>query len=194
MRTLIQDVKKTFDYTEGGLLKKCITCIFAPGVQAVIVFRFGNWISHRPKILKFVLFPIYMFLNFLIQVLWGIEIQYAAKIGPGFYVGHFGGITISGLAIIGSNANISQNITIGVSGQGDKRGVPVIGDNVYIAPGARVFGKIHIGNNVKIGANAVIHKSIPDNSIAVAPSFTILKSDSYKRSMENVHRRATIEA
>ena len=81
------------------------------------------------------------------------------------------------MAIIGSNANISQNITIGVSGQGDNRGVPVIGDNVYIAPGARIFGKIHIGNNVKIGANAVIHKSIPDNSIAVAPSFTILKSE-----------------
>jgi serine O-acetyltransferase len=66
-------------------------------------------------------------------------------------------------------------VTIGIAGTGDKLGAPVLGDNVYIAPGARLFGKITIGNNVKIGANAVIYKSIPDNSVAVLdPGFRIL--------------------
>jgi serine O-acetyltransferase len=175
MEILKQDIKRTFDYVEGSLLKKCIVTFLAPGVQAVIIFRFGNWVSQQSIILKIVLFPIYMFLNMLIQVLWGIEIQYSARIGAGLYIGHFGGITISGDAVIGKNANISQNITIGIAGDGEKRGVPVIGDNVYIAPGARLFGKIQVGDNVKIGANAVIHKNIPNNAVAVLyPGFSIL--------------------
>ncbi len=97
------------------------------------------------------------------------------RIGPGLYIGHFGGITVSSAAIIGRDCNLSQNITIGVSGAGSKRGAPTIGDNVYIAPGARLVGKISIGNNVKIGANAVIHKDLPDNAIAVLdPGFKII--------------------
>ena len=117
-------------------------------------------------------------MNGIIQIMWGIEIQYAANIGAGLYIGHFGGITISGAAIIGKRCSVSQNVTIGVSGQGEKKGVPIIGDNVYIAPGARLFGKISIGNNVKIGANAVIYKDIPDNAVVVLdPGFKII---SYK--------------
>jgi serine O-acetyltransferase len=107
--------------------------------------------------------------------MWGIELPRETDIGAGFYITHFGGIIISPAAKIGKNFTISQGVTIGVSGQGEKRGVPVIGDNVYIATGAKVFGKISIGNNVKIGPNAVVHKSIPDNAIVVSyPGFKIL--------------------
>jgi serine O-acetyltransferase len=96
----------------------------------------------------------------------------------GFYIGHFGGITVSKEAIIGNNCSISQGVTIGVSGQGDKRGTPVIGNNVYIGTGAKLIGKIKIGNNIKIGANAVIYKDLPDNSIAVLdPGFRIISFD-----------------
>ena len=71
--------------------------------------------------------------------------------------------------------NVSQLVTIGIAGQGQKMGVPIIGDNVYIAPDAKLFGKIRIGNNLKIGANAVIYKDIPDNSIvALDPGFKII--------------------
>jgi serine O-acetyltransferase len=57
-------------------------------------------------------------------------------------------------------------------------GCPVIGDNVYIAPGAKVFGKIRIGDNVKIGANAMVFKNFLDNAVAVMdPGFRII---SYK--------------
>jgi serine O-acetyltransferase len=107
--------------------------------------------------------------------IWGIEIPRATSIGEGFYIGHYGGITISHKAKIGKNCSISQLVTIGVSGSGDKKGAPTIGDNVYIAPGAKIFGKITIGNNVKIGANAVVHKDIPDNAIVVLnPGFSII--------------------
>lgn len=183
MGVLLEDVTRTYELQEGGRLRRILVCLLTPGVQAVVVFRFGQWVHLQPKFLRMFMKPIYMVMNGIIQIMWGIEIQHSAKIGSGFYIGHFGGITISGGAIIGKCCNISQNVTIGVSGQGEKRGVPIIGDNVYIAPGARLFGKISIGNNVKIGANAVIYKDIPDNAVVVLdPGFKII---SYKGNRNN---------
>jgi len=169
------DIARTYKYARGGKLRRVIECIRAPGVQTMVVFRYGQWARSMPLVLRLVLDPIYLVLNTYIQVVWGIELPRNATVGPGLYIGHFGGITISAATVIGAHCNISQNITIGVAGKGDKRGVPSIGDYVYIAPGARLFGKITIGNNVKIGANAVIHKSIPDNAVAVLdPGFKII--------------------
>jgi serine O-acetyltransferase len=172
------DIGRTYFYARGGRVSKSLQCARTPGVHAVIVLRFGQWARSLPLLFRIVLDPIYFVLNLLIQMMWGIEIPRATLVGPGLFIGHFGGITVSASAVLGNNCSISQNVTIGVSGTGDKVGVPVIGDDVYIAPGARLFGKITIGNNVKIGANAVIYKSLPDNCIAVLdPGFRILPQD-----------------
>lgn len=169
------DLRRRYAMTSGSRLRRVLTCARAPGVHAVLVLRFGQWCRRRHKLLRILFDPIYAVLNLLIHVLWGIEIPRNAKIGPGLYIGHYGGITVSSGAVIGRDCNLSQNITIGVSGAGAKRGAPTIGDNVYIAPGARLVGKITIGDNVKIGANAVIHKDLPDNAIAVMdPGFRII--------------------
>lgn len=169
------DLRRRYAMTSGSTLRRVLTCARAPGVHAVLVLRFGQWSRRRPKVLRILFDPLYLILDFFIQALWGIEIPRTAKVGPGLYIGHYGGITVSSVATLGRDCNLSQNITIGVSGAGPKRGAPTIGDNVYIAPGARLFGKISIGNNVKIGANAVIHKDLPDNAIAVLdPGFKII--------------------
>ena len=169
------DLRRRYAMTSGSTLKRVLSCARAPGVHAVLVLRFGQWSRRRPKLLRILFDPMYAILDFMVQALWGIEIPRGAKIGPGLYIGHYGGITVSSQVVIGRDCNLSQNITIGVSGGGEKRGAPTIGDNVYIAPGARLFGKITIGNNVKIGANAVIHKDLPDNAIAVLdPGFKII--------------------
>ena len=169
------DLRRRYAMTSGSTLRRVLACARAPGVHAVLVLRFGQWSRRRNKLLRIVFDPIYAILDFFIHVLWGIEIPRSAKIGPGLYIGHYGGITVSSIAVIGRNCNLSQNITIGVSGAGAKRGAPTLGDNVYVAPGARLVGKISIGNNVKIGANAVIHKDLPDNAIAVLdPGFKII--------------------
>jgi serine O-acetyltransferase len=169
------DVRRTYDLLNGGRLLRTLNCARSPGVQAVVVYRFGQWAAARPVVLRIFLDPIFLVAQFLVHALWGIEIPRRARIGPGFYIGHFGGITISPLAVIGARCSISQSITIGMSGYGDRLGVPVIGDNVYIAPGARILGKIRVGSNVKIGANAVIHKDIPDNAVVVLdPGFRIV--------------------
>jgi serine O-acetyltransferase len=95
----------------------------------------------------------------------GIEVYPNTQIGKGFYIGHFGGIIINHRAKIGKNCNISQGVTIGQTNRGKHAGTPVIGDNVFIGPGAKLIGGITIGDNVAIGANAVVTKSFPDNSV-----------------------------
>ena len=115
----------------------------------------------------------------LIEVLTGISIPASSKIGSAFYVGHFGGIIINSQAIIGSNCNISQGVTIGVSGMGENRGVPVIGDNVYIGANAVLVGNIYIGNNVLIGACSMVNRSINDDEVVSGvPACLISKNGS----------------
>jgi serine O-acetyltransferase len=169
------DIARTYGYTSGGRLKRILACARSPGLHAVIIYRWGQWLKAQNKIVRLLLDPDYVLLHTLIQVLWGIELPRNATIAPGLYIGHFGGITISSRARIGSNCSISQNVTIGVSGKGDKSGVPVIGNNVYIAPGARVFGKIIVGNDAVIGANAVVYRDVPNNAVVVLdPGFRIV--------------------
>jgi serine O-acetyltransferase len=115
-----------------------------------------------------------------IRTKWGIEISRSASIGPGCYIGHFGGIVV-GPAIIGRHCSISQGVTIGVSGRGEHEGLPTIGDNVYLAPGAKLFGKISIGHNVKVGANAVVYKDVSNNAVVAAPGFIILSHEGNQR-------------
>ncbi len=109
----------------------------------------------------------------------GISINDKTKIGNGFYIGHFSCIFISPDAMIGKNCNISQGVTIGKISQGNKIGAPIIGNNVYIAPGAKIIGGIHIGDNVAIGANAVVVTDVPDNvTVGGAPAKIISKNSS----------------
>ena len=93
------------------------------------------------------------------------------------YIGHFGGIIVSGGAKIGEYCNLSQGVTIGFAGRGEKRGCPTIGDRVYVATGAKVLGAITIGNDVAIGANAVVAKDLPDNAVAVGVPAKIISYD-----------------
>ena len=70
-------------------------------------------------------------------------------------------LIISGEAIIGANCNIGAGAVIGEAGRGENKGCPVIGDNVFIGVGSKIFGKIKIGDYVAIGANSVVTKDIP---------------------------------
>lgn len=173
--TFSADFTRYYHYFSGPHLFRVLRCWCLPGLQAVAVYRFGQWARRSPIPVRLLADPVYLALNLWIKIAWGIAIPRSARIGRGLYIGHFGGIHISSAAQIGNNCNLSQEVTIGVAGSGEHRGVPVIGDNVYLAPGARVFGPIRIGSNVKIGANAVVHKDIPDNAVvALDPGFAIV--------------------
>lgn len=108
---------------------------------------------------------------------YGISIPVTTEIGSGFYIGHFGSIIVHGSAVIGKNCNISQGVTLGQANRGRNKGHPVIGDNVYIGPGAKIVGAVNVGNNVAIGANCVVTKDIPDNSVVVGIPGRVISSD-----------------
>jgi serine O-acetyltransferase len=169
------DILRTYNMIEDNRFKRFIWCFRSPGLYAAVTLRLGAWLRQQNILVRILLEPWYLLQYHRIRAKWGIEIPRSVEIGEGFYIGHFGGITISPAARIGRNAALSQGVTIGVSGQGAKRGAPTIGDDVYIGAGAKVIGKIHIGNNVKIGANAVVYKDVPDNAVvALDPGFIIL--------------------
>jgi serine O-acetyltransferase len=169
------DILRTYQAARGDTLDRVAACCRSPGLHAVAIFRFGHWLKHAQLFWRLLLSPIYLLLYRRMRIKWGIEIPRSAEIGAGLFIGHFGGIVVASEARIGSNVEISHQVTIGISGQGDRRGCPTIGNNVYIAPGAKIFGKIRIGDNVKIGANAVVHKDVPDNAVVVLdPGFRII--------------------
>src|SRR6266513_5381787 len=87
------DIMRTYAYLQGSRLRRTVNCLRSPGVQAVIVFRFGQWLDARLWLLKLLLYPIYFFLNGLVQIMWGIELPRSVTIGMGLYIAHFGGIT-----------------------------------------------------------------------------------------------------
>lgn len=149
--------------------------LLTPGIHAIAVYRWSQWGHSKTGLGRYPLRLMLLIFEYVIRILWGIELHAATRIGEGFYIGHFGGVIISPKAVIGRNFTCSQDVSIGVSGEGETYGAPTIGNDVYVAPGAKLFGKIRIGHNVKIGANAVIYKDVPDHAVVVLdPGFRII--------------------
>lgn len=139
------------------------------GLWALTEYRCSHLV--RTKVHTPILRQVLKFFSFIwhkvVEVTTGIDLPSEAKIGKGLYIPHFGQIFVHPSANIGDYCTLSQGVTIGLGGRRDKQGVPKIGDRVYIAPGAKIFGAITIGNDVAIGANAVVTKDLPDNAVAV---------------------------
>ena len=150
---------------------------FTQGFWAILQYRFASFIysSTMPSILKKIILFFCLIWQKWIEILTGISIPASVIIGHSFYIGHFGGIILNAKTIIGNNCNISQGVTIGVSGINEKRGVPKIGHKVYIGANAVIAGKIEIGNNVVIGANSLVINSIEDSSLVVGNPAKIKK-------------------
>ena len=166
------DIKR---YCPGGITEKLtflkiIKIVFLNEQLWLIgLYRYRKWIKNniKNKIIMFLLKIPYGIFSRPLMLLYGIHIEIEAEIGKGLYIGHHGGIWI-GPAKIGDYCNISQEVTIGMGLRGiNLEEVPIIGGRVYIGPGAKIFGMINIGNNVAIGANAVVSKNLPNNAVAV---------------------------
>jgi serine O-acetyltransferase len=139
----------------------------AQGFWAMVVYRFGRWrYGVRPTILRKLLSLIYHVLLKLVQILTGIDLPCEVEVGRNFVIDHFGGIVISGYAKFGDNCRIRNGVVVGLR-RVEERSAPTIGNDVDIGSGAKILGPIRVGNNVLIGANAVVIRDVPDNSIAV---------------------------
>lgn len=177
-KTFKKDLKK---YKEYSGKPKVILLLTQQGLWALFVYRISNGIfkSKLPTRFKSMLLILCVIPQKGIEILTGISLPYSAQIGSEFYIGHFGNIIINAHAIIGDNCNISQGVTIGVSGIGQKRGVPVIGSNVYIGANAVVAGKITIGDGAVIGANSLVIKDVISHTTVLGvPAIKIRNHDS----------------
>jgi len=169
---LIADFKRWKVHT----VKEFFYLLFEQGIWATIFYRFRRAlymikIPILKNIIRFFTFIIFK----LTEICLGVTIRSKTEIGPGLYIGHTGIVRIHPDAKIGKNLNIGQGVTIGERGPGHGNKAPIIGDDVYIGIGAKVLGGITIGNNVKIGANAVVISDLPDNSTAVGVPAIIVK-------------------
>ena len=123
---------------------------------------------------------------YLIMYRYGFQIPRKTRIGPGFFIGHFGTIVISRNAVIGKNCNIAHNVTIG-SARGKRSGAPTLGDAVWIGAGAVIVGRITIGSDVLIAPNAFVNFDVPSNSVVIGnPARIISKIDA---THEYIHNR-----
>ena len=153
-------------------------------------YQYNFWMrtcnyTQQKKITKYSIYPFSKIMLNHYKFKFGISIPYETKIDSGLYIGHFGGIVVSGKSIIGKNLNISQGVTLGMANRGPNKGYPVIGDNVYIGPGAKIVGAVKIGNNVAIGANCVVTKNIPDNAVVVGVPGKIISYNGTSNYVEN---------
>lgn len=158
------------------------------GLWALAEYRFGHWVRKQIHIsvVRQILKLISFIWHKLVEIMTGINLSSEAELGKGLYIAHFGGIFVNSEVKIGEICNLSQGVTIGVGGRGDKRGCPKIGDRVFIGPGAKVFGAVTIGSNVAIGANAVVTIDLPDDAIAVGVPAKVI---SYEGSKEYIAYR-----
>lgn len=137
------------------------------GIWALFWFRFGRYVRLEAGLLvRLLMKPVVRVAEKWIGHTIGIHLYTRTEIGPGLYIGHYGGIWISPLARIGADCSISQGVTIGVAGRDRSRG-PELGDRVWVGPNAVITGRIRIGSGAVIGANSVVACNLPENAVAL---------------------------
>lgn len=162
LQLILSDYKKYKKY--GGNFMTVV--FFTQGFWAGFQYRVAHAVFKMPiPILKQLLQLFCLVWKKVVEMTTGISIPASAQIGHSFYIGHFGGIILNAKTIIGNNCNISQGVTIGVSGLRENRGVPKIGNNVYIGANVVIAGNIYVEDNVLIGACSLVNTNVAANSV-----------------------------
>lgn len=170
---ILSDYKRCNIHSIGiYVLIKVFILMPNPGLKFLTIFRLTQ---HYRKKNRFFFYFFFLWLRRL-KFKYGLDISYRTKIGRGFYIGHFGGVVIHGDVEIGDNCNLSQGVTIGILQRGNKIGIPTIGDRVFIGPSSVILGGINIGDDVLIGANALVTFDVSDFSVVSAPLATIISN------------------
>jgi serine O-acetyltransferase len=136
--------------------------IFAyPGVHAIWGHRISHWLWNRGARLAARVFAEFN------RILTGVEIHPGAVLGAALFIDHATGVVIGETAEVGDDVTIYHGVTLGGSGNDTGKRHPTVGDRVIIGAGAKVLGPIKIGDDSRIGANAVVVKEVPSSSVVV---------------------------
>lgn len=109
----------------------------------------------------------------------------STEIGPGLYLAHATGIIVNRRCRIGANCNLSHHVTLGQKNREPKMGCPILGNRVYVGPGAVIIGNITVGDDAAIGANAVVTKDVPACSVAAGVPAKIISQRGSKDYVNN---------
>jgi serine O-acetyltransferase len=157
-RTLLQDLRRKAEWydlppTAGSLAR----IWFSDGSTAQVLYRAMRFCqTHGLK-------PLAMVFYRLNALLGHVVIGRGADLGPGLVILHSFGIVINSTVRAGRNLVLEHGVTLGA----EKDRSPVLGDNVFIGAGAKVIGPVRVGSDVKIGANAVVLRDVPDGATVV---------------------------
>jgi len=150
-----------------------------PGFRALVVYRFGVWrMSLHSKVSRAPFSMLYRFFFRRVRNRYGIEFPYSVKAGRGIVIEHQGAIVVHGNAQLGDGCIIRQGVTLGNKNLNAPFDAPILGCGVNVGAGAKVLGKVRVGDFALIGANAVVVSDVPEGCIAVGiPARIINKSN-----------------
>ena len=164
-----QDLRAVFDRDPAATSKLEVVLTYA-GFHALLAYRISHWLkAHDVPILPRVI-------SQLARWVTGVEIHPAAQIGTGFFIDHGMGVVIGETAEIGDYVTLFQGVTLGGTGKERGKRHPTLGNHVVVGAGAKILGGITIGDNVKIGANSVVLKSVPANSTVIGVPARVIKT------------------
>ncbi|MBE7368596.1 serine O-acetyltransferase [Ramlibacter pallidus] len=154
-----------------------LTCY--PGLHAIVLHRGAHWLWQRE------LRWLARFLSQFARWMTGIEIHPGAVIGRGVFIDHGMGVVIGETAEVGDGCTIYQGVTLGGTSlyKGEKRH-PTLGRNVVVSAGAKVLGGFTVGDDAKVGSNAVVIKPVPPGATAVGIPARIIQAEDTARREE----------
>lgn len=183
MNNITYDIKQAFrEHKQKSPLtftKKLRTLLFRRGLKALMAYRLHRYIkSLNIKgiwLVRWFLLAVVNGLRFAVRTLYGIHIHHDARIGGGFFISHFGGISI-GRCQIGKNCAIAQQVRIGSFDNLSDVG-PKIGHHVWIGPHSKIIGNVIIENHVTIASGSVVTSDIRQSTLVMGnPARTVYKN------------------
>lgn len=108
---------------------------------------------------------------------YGFDISPTTRIGPGLYIGHFGGVVVSPHAILGANVNIAHGVTIGAASRGPRTGAPTLEDRVWVGANAVLVGNITIGHDALIAPGAYVNFDVPPMAVVLGNPGKVVSSE-----------------
>jgi serine O-acetyltransferase len=160
LKRLHRDVQAVF--TRDPAARTWLEILTAyPGLHAIWFYRISHWLWGRRA------FWLGRLISHLGRMLSGVEIHPGATIGPGFFIDHGMGVVIGETTEIGSNVTLYHGVTLGGSSWNKGKRHPTLEDDVVVGAGAKILGPITIGARTRVGANAVVVKNVPPDSVVV---------------------------
>jgi len=175
--TIRRDIQSVFDRDPAARSWLEVVLLY-PGLHAVWGHRISHWLwKHQFKLLG-------RWVSQIARGITGIEIHPGATIGAGFFIDHGMGVVIGETAEVGKNVTLYHGVTLGGTSLSKGKRHPTLEDNVVVGAGAKILGAITVGANSRVGANAVVNKPVPANSVVVGVPGQIVKRQE-KRNGDN---------